>query len=52
MGCACGGAKADVQYEVKAPDGTVTIVDSPGEARVLRASAGPATIVKVVPKTS
>lgn len=55
MACgSCGGKKANTDYEVTMKDGTVKVVGSMAEVRILRAqdtSVGrPATTVRAVPR--
>lgn len=55
MACgSCGGKKANTDYEVTMKDGTVKVVASMAEVRILRAqdtSVGrPATTVRAVPR--
>lgn len=55
MACgSCGGKKANTDYEVTMKDGTVKVVQSMAEVRILKAqdtSVGrPATTVRAVPR--
>jgi hypothetical protein len=54
MSCGCSGAGgngAKFSYEVKMPDGTIEVVDSKPEARILIAAKGGGTY-RAVPKAS